>query len=115
MALPLGLAQPGFTWFWKVAVTVTFVLILLNLVLLVAVHGRRIRQWVRGKRQRRFQVRVEEILAELDQHASARGPDWLRSQVADFDELERPLAAVALIERMRSTSQEERRQALGLL
>jgi hypothetical protein len=82
MALSLGFAQPEFPWFWEVAVAVAAVLILLNLLLIVAVHGRRIRQWVRGRRERRFRVRVEEILAELDPHTRRHGPDWLRDQVA---------------------------------
>jgi HEAT repeat protein len=115
MTVPLGFAQPGFPWFWEVADTVIAVLILLNLAVIVAVHGRRIREYARGRRERRFRARLEEILAELDPRTSTHGPDWLRRQVAGFNELERPLAAVALIERLRPASEEQRQRILELL
>jgi HEAT repeat protein len=109
-------AQPDFPWFWLVADIVTLVLVVLNVFLVVAVHGRRLRQWLRGRRQRAFRLRLEQILAELDPRTARHDPAWLRLQVTSFDELERPLAAVALIERMRPpTSNDERAQALALL
>ena len=40
---------------------------------------------------------------------------WLRWQLAGFDELERPLAAVALIERLRPAAPEERAEMLAVL
>ena len=65
------------------------------MLLIVLVHGRRIRQYVRGGRERRFQAQVDEVIARLDQPTGFRDRVWLRSQLAGFDELERPLAAVA--------------------
>lgn len=115
MALLLGFAQPEFPWFWEIAVIITVVLILLNVLLVVAVHGRRLRQWVRGRRERRFRARVEKVIAELDPRTATQGTAWLRGQVAGFDELERPIVAVALIERLQPASEEERRHMLELL
>ncbi len=54
-------------------------------------------------------------MAKLDHPTSARDRLWLRWQLDGFDELERPLAAVALIERLRPASPEERRQTLEVL
>lgn len=115
MPQPLGFAQPEFPWFWEVADTVTGVLLLLNLLLIVAVHGRRIRQSARGRRQRMFQARLDQIIAELDPPTASHGAAWLRRQVASFNELERPLAAVALIARLQQASEEERAQILATL
>jgi HEAT repeat protein len=106
-----ALAQPGFPWFWIVADIIAATLLFLNLLLIAAVHGRRIRQFLRRNRARAFQVRLEQILAELDPSTSANDRDWLRRQIARFDELERPLAAVALIERLQPASNEERQRA----
>ena len=93
----------------------TLVLVLLNVLLIVLVHGRRIRQYVRGGRERRFQARVEAVLARLDAPTGLRDRVWLRWQLAGFDELERPLAAVALIERLRPAAPEERAEMLAVL
>ena len=83
-------------------VAVTLVLATLNLLLIVCVHARRIRQgrtwgpgtafpgaapgrsWQGSNIRRGFRDRL-----------------WLRWQLDGFDELERPLAAVALVERLR--------------
>ena len=54
-------------------------------------------------------------MARLDAPTGSRDRVWLRWQLAGFDELERPLAAVALIERLRPASPEERRQMLEVL
>jgi hypothetical protein len=41
--------------------------------------------------------------------------EWLRRRVRQFDELERPIAAVILIERLQPASEEERQQVLEVL
>jgi HEAT repeat protein len=116
MAVVASYAQPDFPRFWLVADIVTLVLVVLNVLLIVAVHGRRLRQWVRGRRERAFRLRLEQILAEFDPRTARHDHAWLRRQVAGFDELERPLAAVALIERMHlPIGDEQREQALTLL
>jgi len=85
-------------------------------VLVVAVLVvRRLRQTMRARREREFRARLEEIFAELDPRTGRRDPRWLREQIESFDELERPIAAVALIERMKPASEEEREHALAAL
>jgi HEAT repeat protein len=91
------------------------VLVALNLLLIALVHGRRLRQYVRGGRERRFRAQLEEVMATLEHPTSVRDRLWLRWQLDGFDELERPLAAVALIERLRPASAEERVQLLEVL
>jgi hypothetical protein len=59
--------------------------------------------------------RVERVLAELDPATRTHDPDWLRQQIAGFDELERPIAARMLIERLKPASQEEREETLDAL
>ena len=115
MTLPLLFAEPSSPWLWESLAGIALVLVLLNVLLIVLVHGRRIRQYVRRGRERRFQVRVEEVLARIDAEPGWRDRVWLRWQLADFDELERPLAAVALIERLRPAVPEERREMLAVL
>ena len=107
-------AEPS-PWLSEIMVAITLVLVSLNVLLIVLVHGRRIRQSMRGGRERRFQARVETVLAKLDGPTSFGDRLWLRWQLAGFDELERPLAAVALIERFRPAAPEERRQMLEVL
>ena len=45
----------------------------------------------------------------------ARDPQWLRTEIGRFDELERPIAATMLIERMKPASEEERCETLAVL
>ena len=108
-------AEPSSPWFSGSVVAITLVLVSLNVLLIVLVHGRRIRQYLRRGRERRFQARIEALLARLDAPTGSRDRVWLQKQLADFDELERPLAAVALIERLRPAGPEERRQMLAVL
>lgn len=114
MTAPLFSAEPS-PWLSETMLGITLVLVLLNVLLIVLVHARRIRQYVRGGRERRFQAQLAEMMAKLDHPTSARDRLWLRWQLDGFDELERPLAAVALVERLRPASPEERRQTLEVL
>ena len=108
MTGPLFSAQPSSSWVWETMLAITLVLVALNVLLIVLVHGRRIRQSLRRGRERRFQAQLDEVMAKLDHPTSPRDRLWLRWQLAGFDELEQPLAAVALIERLRPASAEER-------
>jgi HEAT repeat protein len=103
-------------WLWGAADAIAAALLLLNLAVLVFVHARRVRGYVRQRRERRFQPRVEAMLAELSDETSVHGPEWLRAQVRRFNELERPIAATMLIERMQQPiSAAERERALAVL
>jgi HEAT repeat protein len=100
-------------WFWETAAIVVLLLVASNVLLLAAVHGRRVRSWVRGRRAARFRQRVEELFAELD--SPSHDAQWLRAEVSRFNELERPIAAAMLIERMKPASDEERERTLAVL
>lgn len=115
MSFALGVAEVNQPWFWATADGVALTFLFLNVLLLVAVHARRVRRYFRTRRAKQFQARVEEILAELDPATRARDPQWLRTQLGGFDELQRPIAATMLIERMRPASEEERVQTLAVL
>src|SRR4051794_3094333 len=115
MTVLLAAAEAKDPWVWGVAAVTALSLLVLNVLLLVAVHARRIRQAVRTRREKRFRARVDEVLDELDPRTSRREPGCLRAQLASVDELERPLAAVALIERMRPATREERELTLETL
>jgi hypothetical protein len=60
-----GLAE-GQPWFWASATSVALLLLLLNFLIIVAVHARRLRESARGRRKKRFRARIEESLAELE-------------------------------------------------
>jgi HEAT repeat protein len=114
MSPAVGLAAATRPWLWGTAGAIALTLLLLNLVLAVAVHGRRLRQSVRSRREKTFRARVESIMRELDQ-AGTRDPGRLRQEIASFDELERPIAATMLIERLKPASQAEREHTLDAL
>ena len=115
MFLTVGVVVAEQPWFWAFADAVALTLLFLNVLVLVAVHARRMRQYFRTRRAKQFHARVEEILGELDPATRARDPEWLRTQIGTFDELERPIAATMLIERLRPASEEERVQTLAVL
>jgi hypothetical protein len=90
--------EPGFVWF---AGAVALTLLFLNVLLFVVVHARRVREYLRRRRAGRFEGRVEELLGEVDSATRSRDPGWLGAEIAALNELERPIAAVMLIERLR--------------
>ena len=114
MPVIVGLGEAKL-WLGASADVVVAVLLLLNLLIILAVHGRRVRQFFRGRRETRFRTRVQQMLDELGTHAEGRDLDLLRRQVERFDELERPIAAVLLIERLQPASEEDRRQLREVL
>jgi HEAT repeat protein len=115
MTVIVGLAEGKQPWFWGIAGAVAAVLLFLNVAVIVAVHARRVRQYTRGRRAKRFHVRVETLLAELGSATRARDPQWLGTQIRRLNSLERPIAATMLIERMKAASEEERKYALEVL
>ena len=115
MFLTVGAGVAEQPWFWATAGAVALTLLFLNVLVLVAVQARRLRQYFRTRRAKQFHARVEEILGELDPATRARDPQWLRTQIGRFDELERPIAATMLIERVKPASEEERLQTLAVL
>ena len=115
MSPAVGLAAATQPWLWRTADAVALTLLLANVLLVVAVHGRRLRESVRRRRTKLFRARVETILAELDPATRAHNPQWLRKQIGEFNELERPIAATMLIQRLKPASDEERRCTLEAL
>jgi hypothetical protein len=92
---------------------VAVLLRLLNVLLIVAVHGRKLGERVRGRRAARFQASFERTLAELQ----SERPDqaWLRRQLRALGKLERPIAARMLIEKVRTAPAEQCARILGVL
>ena len=86
-------------------------LLLLNLALIAAVHGARVRRYLRRPRRRRFQQSLGTAFAALERGDGAA----LRRELERFDEHERPLAAARLSERLRLATDKERRHALETL
>jgi HEAT repeat protein len=102
-------------WFLEIIDVVVLLLVVVNVLLFVEVYLRRLRQKVRTRRTKRFRARCEQMLAELDPATRTHDPAWLHRQLASFDELERPIAATMLIERLRPVSDEERSHMLAAL
>jgi hypothetical protein len=87
------------------------VLLALNLLLIAVVHVRRLRESSREQRAEQFRTRIEQLLAE---HGPGTEGDTLlvRQQLGRFNELERPIAASMMIERLKVSSPEERERTL---
>jgi HEAT repeats len=102
------------TWFWLVADIVIGVLLVLNLLLIAVVLVRRLRESFREQRAEQFRTRIEQLLAE---HGPGTEGDTLlvRQQLGRFNELERPIAASMMIERLKVSSPEERERTLEWL
>jgi HEAT repeat protein len=111
----LALAQTKQPWLWSTAVAAALVLLLVNISILLAVHVRRLRQYLRGRRERRFHAELEEMLLQLESGAGPSDVESLHRRLSRFDELERPVAALALIERLRFATEAQREHALHAL
>jgi HEAT repeat protein len=111
----LGVAEAKQPWFYESAGVLALTLLVLNICLLTGVHFFRLRRYLRRGQAERFRVRVEEILSGLDTQSSTREEQSLRREVGRFNELERPIAAAMLIERLRLVSSEERERSLQAL
>src|SRR4051812_13251964 len=113
--LPLLVSSPAKEgWFWETAAIAAAALLLLNLVLMVIVYGRRGYEVVRARRARAFRARFARLVDEI---AAARltDPEEAYRQVASLDALERPIAASMLLERLRPASTEQRAMIVGLV
>jgi hypothetical protein len=115
IALVLDATEAKDPWFYGTMAAITCVLLLLNIAVIVAVHGRRIRQWVRAGRQEEFVAEFDGVIADMSRREDHRDPAWLRREVERFNELERPLAATMLVERLRPMSPAEHEQTLAAL
>jgi HEAT repeat protein len=102
-------------WFWQTALVLLGVLLLANLVLAALVYGRRLRELVRGRRAKGFRARFEPVVEQAAAGRLLGDPEALRRQIGDLDELERPVAASMLLERLRPSSPEERAAMLEIV
>jgi HEAT repeat protein len=100
-------------WFWGAAAAIVTVLLLANAALFLVVYARRLREVVRARRTERFERECAQMLEELT--AGPRDPDRLRARIRRFDELERPIAATMLLERLGPASAAERTVLLDAL
>ncbi len=100
-------------WFWEAASVTVAVLLLLNFFLLAFVYVRGLREHLRRGRVTQFKQGFAQTLDELQSKHPDEGR--LRQQVAGLDELERPIAAAMLIERLREASPDGRTRILGML
>jgi hypothetical protein len=71
-ALQLASTTGKQAWLWETTVVVVGVLIVLNLLLFLAVFGRRFRELLRGRRSARFRKEGEHLLDELASGSHAR-------------------------------------------
>src|SRR3954452_23731148 len=111
----LGVAEAKQRWFYGSADVIALTLLVLNLCLLAAVHFFRLRRYLRRGQTARFRLRLEGILSGLGEHSRALDEQALRHEVSGFNELERPIAAEMLIERLRLLSSEERERTVRAL
>jgi HEAT repeat protein len=106
--LPLLVSDPAKqSWFWQAAVIAVGVLLVLNLVFIVVVYARRLRELLRDRRAESFRVRFEPILDDLAS-GSPSASEELQREISRLGELEGPIAASMLLERLRPASPEER-------
>jgi HEAT repeat-containing taxis protein len=110
----LALAEARFSWLYEITGLVLAALLVLNVLVFLVVYARRIRQSVRGKRERRVRARLDALLPLLDE-PTLRDPGRLRAEVAGFNELERPIAAMMLIEHISQESPEARANLAPIL
>ena len=102
------------TWFWVVADIVIGVLLVMNLLVIAVVHVRRLRERSREYRAEHFRARIQQLLAE---HGPGTDGDTglVRRELSRFNELERPIAASIMFERLEVASPEERDTTLAWL
>ena len=100
-------------WFWGATVAIVALLFLGNLALFLFVYVRRGREHVRARRTARFEREWAPMLDEL--MSGLQQPDRLRARIRRLDELERPIAATTLLERLGPASAAERAAVLEAL
>jgi HEAT repeat protein len=97
-------------WFWGATTAIVVVLFLANLALFLFVYARRLRELSRARRAARFEREWAPMLDELI--SGSRDPERLGARISHFNELERPIAATMLLERLGSASDAERAAVL---
>jgi HEAT repeat protein len=100
-------------WFWGATVVIVAVLLLANVALFLFVYARRLRELVRARRAARFQLEGEQMIDELT--SGPQDPERLRARIRRLNELERPIAATMLLERLGPASTSERAAVLDAL
>ena len=100
-------------WLWGTADAVVAALLLLNVLLLVWVHLREVRERHRRGRAARFEASFIATLAEV----RSERPDEasLRRQLENLDRFERPIAARMVIEELRAAPADRRARILEAL
>jgi hypothetical protein len=111
----LGFTEPGKqVWVWAIADGIVGALLVLNLLLLVFVHARRMRESSRARRAKRFRTRFERLVAHQGPGTRAAAGS-VRGQLSHLNDLERPVAASLVIEQLKVTSPDERKLTLEWL
>ena len=96
-------------WFWGATTVIVAVLFLANVALFLFVYARRLRELTRARRAARFE---REWALMLDELISGSPDPELGARISRFNELERPIAATMLLERLGSASEAERAAVL---
>lgn len=97
-------------WFWGATTVIVAVLFLANVALFLFVYARRLRERSRARRAARFRREWALMLDELT--SGSPDPEGLGARIGRFDELQRPIAATMLLERLGSASVAERTAVL---
>jgi hypothetical protein len=100
-------------WFWGAAALIVALLLLANVALFLVVFARRLRALMRARRTERFERECGQILEEVA--SGPHDPERLRARIGGFNELERPVAASMLLERLGPASATERAALLDAL
>jgi HEAT repeat protein len=100
-------------WFWGATAAIVAVLLLANVALFLFVYARRLRERSRARRAARFEREWALMLDELT--SGPRDPQRLGTRISRFNELERPIAATMLLERLGPASTAERAAVLDAL
>jgi HEAT repeat protein len=103
------------SWFWEAAVIIVGLLVLANLLLFLAVFGRRLRELVRARRAAEFERECAQMLDEVESASGPRDLERMRARVRGFDELERPIAATMLLDRLQHAPAQQREAVLDAL
>jgi HEAT repeat protein len=115
LAGPLASTLAKQSWFWQATVIIVGLLVLANLLLLLIVFGRRLWQLLRARRAAEFERECAQMLDEVESASGPRDLERMRARIGRFDELERPVAATMLLDRLRSAPPEHRAAVLEAL
>jgi HEAT repeat protein len=115
-SLPLLLYNPTQQhWFWEFADATVAVLVLVNFAVIAFVYVRRARQTVRLRRANRFRASLGPLLDQALTDENPEALDQLRRRARNLNELERPVAAELLLQRLRPAAPVERARIRALI